>query len=274
MHRKHTWIANALWGVVAIVIASGVIWLFNSQEQKQAFGDNSAVYNADAVPAVYQQPSADREQPTNLQQPADSSVMNGQNNNTTNSEQSNDANNNDSTQPTSIAGNHENSPKGSSSTSVPDGTGVSMIGDSVTVGVAPYLQEQLPNMTIDGKVSRQMSQADDVINNLVAAGKLGDHVIIELGTNGPFSSDQLRSVLQSLSSVKQVLLVTARVPKPWQDTVNDTMTQVGREFSNVQIVDWYGASAGKDQYFYNDGVHLKPDGSRYYTSLLVAALKK
>ncbi|MBP1174482.1 lysophospholipase L1-like esterase [Paenibacillus sp. PvR133] len=155
-----------------------------------------------------------------------------------------------------------------------NGEGVTMIGDSVTVGIEPYLKEQLPNMTVDGKVGRQMSQAIKVINELSAQGKLGDQVIIELGTNGPFSKDQLRDVLQSLSGARQVILVTTRVPKGWQDTANDTIAQVAGEYSNVSVVDWYSASVGKDEYFYRDGVHLKPDGSRYYTSLLVAALQK
>ncbi|MGG4217838.1 hypothetical protein ABEW32_06380 [Paenibacillus jamilae] len=154
------------------------------------------------------------------------------------------------------------------------GEGVTMIGDSVTVGVEPYLKEQLPNMTVDGKVGRQMSQAVKVINELAVQGKLGDQVIIELGTNGPFSKNQLHDVLQSLSGARQVILVTTRVPKGWQDAVNETIAQVADEFSNVSVVDWYSASAGKDEYFYRDGVHLKPDGSRYYTSLLVAALQK
>ncbi|MNW35270.1 O-acetyltransferase OatA [compost metagenome] len=154
------------------------------------------------------------------------------------------------------------------------GEGVTMIGDSVTVGIESYLKEQLPNMTVDGKVGRQMSQAVKVINELAAQGKLGEQVIIELGTNGPFSKDQLRDVLQSLSEARQVLLVTTRVPKGWQDAVNDTIAQVAGEYSNVSVVDWYSASVGKDEYFYRDGVHLKPDGSRYYTSLLVAALQK
>ncbi|ANF97063.1 hypothetical protein [Paenibacillus bovis] len=161
----------------------------------------------------------------------------------------------------------------SSTSSQLTGKGVTMIGDSVTVGVAPYLKEQMPDITVDGKVGRQMSQAGKVLRELAAQGNLGDRVIIELGTNGPFSKDQLRSVLQTLSNAKQVLLVTTRVPRGWQDTVNDTMEQTASEFKNVQVVDWYAASQGKDQFFYKDGIHLKPDGSRYYTSLLVQALK-
>jgi len=174
----------------------------------------------------------------------------------------------DSVQP--IAQKHDQSADSSSQLT---GEGITMIGDSVTVGIAPYLKEQMPNITVDGKVGRQMSQAGKVIRELAAQGNLGDRVIIELGTNGPFSKEQLRSVLQTLSGAKQVLLVTTRVPEGWQDTVNDTMEQTANEFQNVRVVDWYAASQGKDSFFYKDGTHLKPDGSRYFTSLLVQALK-
>ncbi|MEC0167220.1 hypothetical protein [Paenibacillus graminis] len=154
------------------------------------------------------------------------------------------------------------------------GEEVTVIGDSVIVGVEPYLKELLPKITVDGKVGRQMSQAKKVIAELKAKGALGDHVIIELGTNGPFNKDQLRTLLTSLSDVKQVLVVTARVPKGWQDTVNSTIKAAVPEFENAKVVDWYAASEGKENYFYKDGVHLKPDGSRYYASLLLQALQE
>lgn len=155
-----------------------------------------------------------------------------------------------------------------------DGQGVTVIGDSVMVGVEPYLKEKLPKVTVDGKVGRQMSQAGKLIQQLSAEGKLGDRIIIELGTNGPFSKDQLRNLLTSLSEAKQVLVVTTRVPKRWQDTVNANIKDVVNEFDNARVVDWYAASEGKDEFFYKDGVHLKPDGSRFYASLLVQGLQE
>ncbi|WP_312113413.1 SGNH/GDSL hydrolase family protein [Brevibacillus reuszeri] len=155
-----------------------------------------------------------------------------------------------------------------------DGEGITVIGDSVMMGVEPYLKEKLPKITVVGKVGRQMSQAKDVVNELGKQGKLGDHIIIELGTNGPFKKDHLRSLLTSLSEAKKVLVVTTRVPKGWQDTVNSTIKEVVSEFSNAKVVDWYAASEGKGDYFYKDGVHLKPDGSRYYASLLIEALQE
>lgn len=154
-----------------------------------------------------------------------------------------------------------------------DGEGITVIGDSVMVGIEPYLKEKLPKITVDGKVGRQMSQAQKLTDELKAEGKLGDRIIIELGTNGPFNKKSLRSLLQSLSD-KQVYVVTTRVPKGWQDTVNTNIKDVAGEFQNVKIVDWYAASEGKKDIFYKDGVHLKPDGSKYYASLLIEALQE
>ena len=153
------------------------------------------------------------------------------------------------------------------------GEGVTVIGDSVLVGIEPYLKEKLPKVIVEGKVGRQMSHAKKLTDELREKGKLGEHIIIELGTNGPFSKDQLRSLLTSLSDAKQILVVTTRVPKGWQDTVNTNIEEVVPEFNNAKIVDWYAASEGKDEFFYQDGVHLKPDGSRFYASLLIDGLK-
>lgn len=56
--------------------------------------------------------------------------------------------------------------------------------------------------------------------------------------------------------------------------MNSTIKDVVPEFDNAKVVDWYAASEGEKNYFYKDGVHLKPDGSRYYASLLLQALQE
>jgi lysophospholipase L1-like esterase len=155
-----------------------------------------------------------------------------------------------------------------------DGEGITVIGDSVIVGVEPYLKDKLPKIKVDGKVGRQMSHAKELIDELRSQRILGDRIIIELGTNGPFNKDHLRNLLDALSGAKQVLVVTTRVPKGWQDSVNATIKEVTVEFDNAKVVDWYTASEGKAEYFYKDGVHLKPEGSKYYASLLTDALKE
>lgn len=153
------------------------------------------------------------------------------------------------------------------------GKDVTAIGDSVILDVAPYLTEKLPGIVIEGKIGRQMVKAQEVVDQLKAQGRLGKKVIIELGTNGSFSSKQLRSLLDSLSDAEQILLVNTRVPRKWENNVNHNISKVSSEYSNTTVVDWYSASEGKDNYFYEDGVHLKPEGSKFYASLLVKALE-
>lgn len=154
------------------------------------------------------------------------------------------------------------------------GKGVTAIGDSVILDAAPYLQELLPGIVIDGKVGRQMSQAQEVVDKLRAKGKLGTRVIINLGTNGAFNSNQLRKLLTSLEDVQQVVLVNTRVPKKWQNTVNTLLKKVALEFPNAMVVDWHSSSEGKDSYFYEDGVHLKREGAKSYAALVAKAIQK
>lgn len=84
------------------------------------------------------------------------------------------------------------------------GTDVTAIGDSVILDAAPYLSEELPGIVIEGKIGRQMAKAQEVVDQLKAQGRLGKKVIIELGTNGSFSSKQLRNLLDSLSDAEQI----------------------------------------------------------------------
>nr|WP_228101433.1 acyltransferase family protein [Paenibacillus donghaensis] len=162
--------------------------------------------------------------------------------------------------------------KESITTKMQSGEGITAIGDSVILDAKPFLKKMLPGIVVDGQVGRQMWQVQEVVNELKARGMLGDRIIIELGTNGPFNTKQLRELLQSLGDDKQIILVNTRVPRNWQDTVNAAIEKVSKDFSNTTVVDWYSASEGKDDYFYRDGVHLKRNGAKYYASILVNAI--
>jgi len=150
---------------------------------------------------------------------------------------------------------------------------ITAIGDSVILAAEPYLKKVFPGIIIDGELGRQMYQAPDVVNRLKTQGKLGRYVIIELGSNGPFKMEELRALLTSLGDVEQIVIVNTRVPKRWQDTVNADLAEAAAEFPQATLVDWYSASRGKDSYFYNDGVHLSPQGAECYAALISDAIK-
>ncbi|NLW44575.1 MAG: hypothetical protein GXY92_05275 [Syntrophomonadaceae bacterium] len=150
---------------------------------------------------------------------------------------------------------------------------ITAIGDSVILGAKPYLKKSFPGIIIDGELGRQMYQAQDVVKRLKAEGKLGRYVIIELGSNGPFKMEELRTLLTSLGDVEQILIVNTRVPKRWQDTVNSCLAEAAAEFPQATLVDWHAASQGKDYYFYSDGVHLSSQGAECYAALIRDAIK-
>ncbi|MGZ4032059.1 MAG: acyltransferase family protein [Tumebacillaceae bacterium] len=153
------------------------------------------------------------------------------------------------------------------------GEGITAIGDSVMLDAAPYLSKLLPGITVDGKIGRQMYEIPDVVKQLKVEGKLGSTIIIETGTNGPFTKDQMVELLDSLGSDKQIVLVNTRVPRPWEQVVNSTLSDVAASVPHTTLINWYEDSVGKDSYFYPDGVHLTPDGSEFYATILVNEVK-
>lgn len=152
------------------------------------------------------------------------------------------------------------------------GDGITVIGDSLMVGVKPVLEEYLPGIIVDAKVSRQMSEAAGIIAGLKNENKLGNIVIIELGTNGSFTDKHLNNMLEALQEADQIVLINARVPKPWEKAVNDTLALTAESHPKTKLIDWYSTCSGHDEYFYNDGVHLNRTGAEAYSKMIVEAL--
>ncbi|MCK6258670.1 acetyltransferase [Fictibacillus sp. KIGAM418] len=149
---------------------------------------------------------------------------------------------------------------------------ISVIGDSVMVNVAPYIKEKFPKATVDAKIGRQLKDASDVIDHMKANGSLGHTVVIGLGTNGPFSKDQLVNVLDKVGKDKEIVLINSQVPRSWEKQVNRTLAEVASSHPHTKLVNWNQASNGQTSYFYNDGVHLKPRGASAYAKLVESAV--
>ncbi len=154
----------------------------------------------------------------------------------------------------------------------PPGQGVTAIGDSVLVDAATDLQHLLPGIVIDAKVGQQLYQVQATVPSLKANGDIGTRVVIELGTNGPYSAAQLTGLLNSLGPLQEVVLINTRVPRPWQTQVNTTIATVAKTYPHATLLNWYAASGANPQDFYTDGIHLNPGGSQYFATLIANAL--
>ncbi|MFJ8118327.1 acyltransferase family protein [Bacillus mycoides] len=145
---------------------------------------------------------------------------------------------------------------------------VTAVGDSIMIDITPYLKNTLPNIRIDAKIGRQMSQAILAVEQLKNEGNLGSNVIIGLGTNGAFTKEQLASLIEVIGNERKIILINTRVPRPWESLVNEKLKEAASSYKNVVLVDWYSASAGNKAYFEPDGVHLTKIGAEAYAALV------
>lgn len=149
---------------------------------------------------------------------------------------------------------------------------ITAIGDSVLLDAGPYLEKWFPGIVIDGKIGRQFRQAAAIVESMKSSNQLGDTVIIELGTNGIFTAKQMSELLETIGSERHILLINTRVPRKWQDSVNEMLAETADSNENVTLVDWYAASKDKEDFFSADGVHLNKEGAEFYADLLARAI--
>jgi peptidoglycan/LPS O-acetylase OafA/YrhL len=149
---------------------------------------------------------------------------------------------------------------------------ITVIGDSILHDVAPFFKNHYPEAVIDFRVGRQMAEIPEVLKQLETNGQLGEYIVIQLGTNGPFVKNDLLNVIDGLK-FKKVFLVNCRVPRAWESTVNTTLEEIVNSKPNTVLVDWYRASAGHPEFFANDGVHLTRAGGEMYANLLVEQIE-
>jgi lysophospholipase L1-like esterase len=135
------------------------------------------------------------------------------------------------------------------------------------------LQQRIPGIYVNAAVSRQWYTAPSIASALSAAGYLRSTVVVHLGTNGAVTNGGLDKLLAELGSGRRVVLVNTRVDRPWEQLVNQRLSEAAASHPNVRLVDWYAASNGHPEYFVHDGVHLTVDGAHAYANLIAGALR-
>ena len=151
---------------------------------------------------------------------------------------------------------------------------VTFIGDSILLGAAAPLAETFPMSTIDGKVGRQLSQSAGIVQSLSDQGNLNDIVVLVLGSNGPFTEDQLDELINLIGKDRKIYLVNTKVPREWQDNVNAMLAERANKSKkdNVKLIDWKTFIEQYPDLLYEDGTHPTPDGSKSFTKLIADTL--
>ena len=148
-----------------------------------------------------------------------------------------------------------------------------VFGDSVMLGSRVQLKETLGKIAIDAAVGRQPSEIAKRITLRRKENRLGQDVVVHMGTNGIVTEADLKPILDSLIDRRRVVVVNVQVPRVWMKPSNKVINSLAKNYPNVRLVDWYHASKGHRGYFVADGVHLTYKGAHVMATLIKQALE-
>ncbi|MEA5020882.1 MAG: acyltransferase family protein [Gordonibacter sp.] len=149
---------------------------------------------------------------------------------------------------------------------------VLMIGDSVSVRAIPYFDKTFPHGAIDATVNRQFYAAQEIYNSYKDQKVVGNIVVFALGTNGPVDTAQVDALIADVGPDKQIWFINTRSPLDWVQATNDAIADAVARHENTHLIDWYAASAGREDLFDGDGTHLTEEGAQFYVELIYAAI--
>jgi len=146
------------------------------------------------------------------------------------------------------------------------------LGDSVMSGARAALRDRFGRIRIDAVVGRQVREGIARLELLRSWGRLGNMVIIQLGNNGRFSSEQFDRIMRVLDIVPRVVFVNVKVPRRWEASVNRVLVAGARRHPGVVLVNWrhYWRDC-RGRVFGGDATHLTEAGARCYAKVIAEA---
>ena len=145
---------------------------------------------------------------------------------------------------------------------------VTMVGDSVLDMAQDDLYTFMPELDLDAKISRQMTQGVEILQEKSNKQELGDVIVVALGSNGNFNKQNLETLL-SIAAGRPLLMVNTVTPGGIEEKVNAMLKEFSDAHDNVHLVDWYGSAKTHSEWFYNDATHPKPSGAKVYDKLIM-----
>jgi len=158
---------------------------------------------------------------------------------------------------------------------LPGGDQIIAVGDSVMLAAAPELTKAFPGIEIDAVVSRQMAQGPDIVEKIVADGRMRPTLILGLGTNGPIDVKSVERVKAAIGPDVQLVLVNVQAPKGWTPINNKIFAKFAQEQRTVELANWYDAIKPHLDVLSSDQVHPGgPKGGRIYSDAIRDALQR
>lgn len=153
------------------------------------------------------------------------------------------------------------------------GNDITAVGDSVMLASSVSLQQVLPGIYVDARVSRFMDAGLSVLQRLAAGGQLRPVVIVGLGTNGGVTTQQVHQLMAIVGSKRKVILVNTFVPLPYEQGTNSVLAAAARSYPNVVLANWNNTISDRTSLLWPDDIHPHyPAGTRVYAAMIKAAV--
>ncbi|HEX3088364.1 MAG TPA: acyltransferase family protein [Ilumatobacteraceae bacterium] len=143
------------------------------------------------------------------------------------------------------------------------------IGESVMLGAKPQLEAK--GFVVDAAESRQGKDLVKELVQLRAAGRLGNKVVIHIGTNGEVSDETFGQIMANLppEEVKAVCFLTVKADRPWIEGNNGRIVGLQSQYPNVHVGYW--ADLVPTEGMASDGIHFKSDAAKEFYAGLISA---
>jgi peptidoglycan/LPS O-acetylase OafA/YrhL len=144
------------------------------------------------------------------------------------------------------------------------------VGDSVMLGAVNQLAAG--GFAVNAAQSRQGSEMAAILEQLAAAGQLGDTVVIHAGTNGNVGDDTWARIMAAVANVPTVVVLTAYAPRDWVPGNNERILALPGTYPNVRIADW--AALAPTLQLCSDGIHIACSGgaNQEYANLVFTTM--
>lgn len=148
---------------------------------------------------------------------------------------------------------------------------LTVLGDSVVLGARTAITNEIPGARVDAEVARMPGAFVGRIKRLDRRERLADTVVLHPATNGVLPAPMLREMLDLLSDYSRVVVVNSSMPRTWRKPNNEVIAEVVPEYPNAVLVDWYGISRNRPEFFASDGIHLTKTGAQEFAQLIRSA---
>lgn len=153
---------------------------------------------------------------------------------------------------------------------------ITLIGDSIAEGAKSSLVHRFKNMHIDSLAGREIETAYEVFSRLLNYGKIGDIVIVSLGTNAKdgIRTDKLELIHEKLNGKPMFLLSIVMPYKGQERNRNRDIKKFVKAHSNCYLIDYHKVMKKHPEYFNEDGVHPNGVGSEMYAQIIFDAIAR